>query len=63
MFDVQIHEREAYRAMFAFGGALSSLDPKEVTNIRAAVANARAFAAEVLALLKAPVTAATAEVA
>jgi chromosome partitioning protein len=64
MFAAQIHEREAYRAMFAFGGTLSGLDPKEVTNIRAAVTNARAFVGEVLALLKgAPVTAAAAEVA
>jgi chromosome partitioning protein len=63
MFDIQIHEREAYRAMFAFGGTLSGLDPKEVTNIRAAVTNARAFVAEVLTLLKTPISAATTEVA
>jgi chromosome partitioning protein len=58
MFKTQIHEREAYRAVFAFGGALSGLDPKEVTNIAAAVTNARAFVAEVLQLLKASVPAA-----
>ena len=61
MFDVQIHEREAYRAIFAFGGTLSGLDPKDVTNIPAAVSNARAFVAEVLALLKAPAASAFAE--
>jgi chromosome partitioning protein len=53
-FGTQIHEREAYRAIFAFGGSLSGLDPAQVANIPAAVANARAFAAEVLAMLKAP---------
>jgi chromosome partitioning protein len=63
MFKVQIHEREAYRSMFAFGGTLSGLDPKEVTNIRAAVSNARAFAAEAVALLKVPTEAAVEEVA
>src|ERR1700721_947439 len=30
MFGVQIHEREAYRAMFAFGGTLAGLDPTQV---------------------------------
>jgi chromosome partitioning protein len=48
----QIHERDAYRAIFSFGGTLSGLDAMQVTNITAAVANARAFAAEVVGLLK-----------
>ncbi len=48
----QINERDAFRAMFAFGGALSDLDPVQVSNIKSAVANARAFTAEVLTLLK-----------
>jgi chromosome partitioning protein len=48
MFDVKIHEREAFRAIFAFGGSLSGLDPTQVANLPAAVANARVFAAEVL---------------
>ena len=51
MFDVQIHEREAYRAIFAFGGSLSALDPAQVANLPAAVNNARLFAAEVLSKL------------
>jgi chromosome partitioning protein len=53
MFGSQIHEREAYRAMFAFGGTLAGLDPTQVGNLPAAKANARAFAAEVLEKLKA----------
>src|SRR3954464_17272 len=52
MFATQIHERDAYRAIFSFGGTLSKLDPSQVANIQAAASNARAFAAEVVALLK-----------
>lgn len=54
VLETQIHERDAYRAIFAFGGTLSGLDPSQVTNIPAAVRNARAFAAEIVTLLKAP---------
>lgn len=52
VLDTQIHEREAYRAIFAFGGTLSTLDATQVTNIPAAIKNAHAFVAEVVALLK-----------
>lgn len=52
MFGTQIHERDAYRAIFSFGGTLAGLDRGQVTNVKAAIANARAFAAEVVALLK-----------
>ena len=48
MFKVQIYEREAYRAIFAFGGSLTGLDSTQVSNLPAAIANARVFAAEVL---------------
>ena len=51
-FKTQIHERDAYRAIFSFGGTLSRLDPSQVTNIKAAITNAKAFAAEVVAMLK-----------
>ena len=53
MFNTQMHEREAYRAMFSFGGTVQTLDPKQVTNLDKAAANARAFANEVVAMLKA----------
>src|SRR5581483_1362865 len=43
-FQTQIHEREAYRALFSFGGTLESLDPRQVSNLPAAVTNAREFA-------------------
>ena len=52
VLETQMHERDAFRAIFSFGGALSDLDRAQVSNIPAAVANARAFAAEVLAILK-----------
>lgn len=52
MLRTQIHEREAYRAVFSFGGTVANLDSSQVTNISAAAENARAFAAEVVSLLK-----------
>ncbi len=51
-FQTQIHEREAYRALFSFGGTLESLDPRHVSNLTAAVVNARAYAGEVVSLLR-----------
>jgi chromosome partitioning protein len=48
----QMHERDAFRAIFSFGGSLADLDRGQVGNVAAAQANARAFAAEVLAILK-----------
>jgi chromosome partitioning protein len=51
-FQTQIHERDAYRALFSFGGTLSSLNPAEVRNIEAAVNNARAFAGELVSMLR-----------
>ena len=51
-FQTQIHEREAYRALFSFGGTLESLSPQHVSNLDAAVINARAFAGEVVAMLR-----------
>jgi chromosome partitioning protein len=52
MLGTQIHERDAYRAIFSFGGTLSTLDSSQVSNIKAAASNAHAFAAEIIALLK-----------
>ena len=50
--DTQLHERDAFRAIFSFSGSLSDLDRGQVGTIPAAIANARAFAAEVLSILK-----------
>jgi chromosome partitioning protein len=52
MFETQMNEREAFRALFSFGGTLESLPDGQVGNLSKAIANARAFAAEVVAMLK-----------
>ena len=51
-FKTQIHEREAYRALFSFGGTLETLEAKQVGGLDKAIANAREFAAEVIASLR-----------
>ena len=63
-FQTQMHERDAFRAIFSFGGTLGSLDPAQVGNVEAAIGNARAFVGEVITKLRqdAPQTK-TAEVA
>ncbi len=48
----QIQEREAFRAIFSFGGTLESLDVSQVSNKDAAIKNAREFAGEILTLLR-----------
>lgn len=53
VLDTAIVERAAFRDLFDYGGGLSNLDPALVSNIDKAQANARAFAGEVLAKLKA----------
>ena len=53
MLETAIVERAACRDLFDYGGGLAALDPNLVSNIEKAQANARAFAGEVLAKLKA----------
>ena len=48
----QIQERDAYKALFSFGGTLEALKPGDVPNRDAAIQNAREFAAEVIALVR-----------
>ena len=48
-----MHEREAFRAIFSFGGTLSSLPPADVANLGAALLNSRSFARETVAMLRA----------
>jgi len=48
----QMHEREAFRAIFSFGGTIDTLLPSQVSNLPAASNNARAVAAEVVSLLR-----------
>ena len=48
----QMHEREAFRAIFSFGGSVDTLLPSQVSNLPAAAVNAREFSAEVVSLLR-----------
>ena len=62
-FATQMHEREAFRAIFSFGGTLEGLDPRQVSNRAAAIANARAFTAEAVGMLRTPAESQPAEAA
>lgn len=53
VFETSIVERAAYRDILDYGGLLSDLDRVQVSNVDKAVENARAFAVEVVARLKA----------
>ena len=49
----ELHEREAFRAVFSFRQPLERLNPAEVGNLDKAIANAEAFTSEVIGLLRA----------
>ncbi len=51
-FATEIHDRDAFAAIFAVGGAVRTLDPREVNNLDAAIANVSAFAAETIEKLR-----------
>ena len=53
VFATQLIEREAFRALFAYGGTLEALDRGSVSNVDTAIANARALTAEVIEKLRA----------
>lgn len=53
IFATPIVERAAFRDLFDYGGTLSTLDPAQVNNVDKALVNAREFAGEVIAKLKA----------
>jgi chromosome partitioning protein len=55
MFGTALHERDAYRALFSFGGTLYGLQQELVRNVPAAAKNVRDFTGEVITLL-APAT-------
>ncbi len=48
----ELHEREAYRAMFSFQQPLEKLDPADVNNIEKAIANAEQLTSEIVDLLR-----------
>ena len=48
----RLYDREAFRAIFSFGGTLNGLNGKGVSNLATAIRNAREFTAEVLERLR-----------
>lgn len=52
VFTTQLHEREAFRAIFSFKQTLENLDEKDVSNLDKAIANAEQFAVEVIEWLR-----------
>jgi chromosome partitioning protein len=59
----KLFDREAYRALFSYGGTLAGLKAKGVSNVDTAQRNAHAFTAEVVERLKVKKSVPTAEVA
>mgnify|MGYP000937889017 FL=1 len=51
-FRTHLHERDAFRALFSFGGSLETLDPRQVGGLENAIANAREYAAEFVRLVQ-----------
>ena len=51
MFGTPLHERDAYRTIFSFGGTLSGLNNNLVRNVPAAIKNAREFMTEAISML------------
>ncbi|MBS1984057.1 MAG: ParA family protein [Bdellovibrionales bacterium] len=51
-FRTHLHEREAFRALFSFGGSLETLDPHQVGGLENAIANAREYTAELIRLMQ-----------
>jgi chromosome partitioning protein len=47
-FRTQMHDRDAFRAIFSFGGTLETLDREQVANVDAAIRNASDFASEII---------------
>lgn len=52
IFETQLLERDAFRALFSFGGTLESQSAGEVSGLETAIANARAFAGETMTYLR-----------
>jgi len=52
VLQTRLIDREAYRAIFSFGGTLHGLTGKNVSNLATAVENARAFVSEVVGMVR-----------
>lgn len=51
-FACEIHERDAFAAMFSMGGVVADMSPKEVNGLTRALENIEAFRSEVVAKLR-----------
>lgn len=51
-FTAEIHERDAFAAIFSIGGTVSGLDPAKVNGLPNALGNINAFKSEVIAKLR-----------
>lgn len=54
VLSTELHEREAFRAVFSFRATLDELPRDQVANLDKAIENAEQFAAEVISLLPRP---------
>ena len=63
VFQTRLFDREAFRAIFSFGGSVASLKDKGVTNLATARSNALDFTAEVVERLRGKAKSAVKEVA
>jgi chromosome partitioning protein len=52
VFNTELNEREAFRAIFSFQQPLENLNPNDVANIDKAIINAKQFANEVIETLR-----------
>jgi chromosome partitioning protein len=52
IFKTSLIDREAFRAIRSFGGTVNDLDPRQVSGIEKAIANAHALAVEVIERIK-----------
>src|SRR5208337_3362489 len=52
VLETRLYDREAFRAIFSFGGSVAGLADKGVSNLSAAIRNADEFAAEVVETLR-----------
>ena len=52
VLETRLYDREAFRAIFSFGGSVAGLADKGVSNSKAAVRNAEDFGAEIVAELR-----------
>jgi chromosome partitioning protein len=53
VFETEIHDRDAFAAMFSMGGTVAAMDPRQVNGLDKALDNIETFRSEVVARLRA----------